>query len=162
MPRIKLCRLAKELNDKKALDIALSKVVSLTNPEHQARIHALGIVEEEVPFRRFLQFRYQLDIDGFSNAWKSCFLKLLSGSLLFKVESNYQQWYYPLLKPWEHYIPITSDLSDLLSQLEWARSHDAECRKIAQAARTLALSFRYEDFIYQFAALGYQLFSKQQ
>ena len=30
------------------------------------------------------------------------------------------------LKPFEHYIPVKHDLSDLLDQIEWAKTHDEE------------------------------------
>jgi hypothetical protein len=58
--------------------------------------------------------------------------KLVSGnSLLFKQESQYTEFYYSGLQPQKHYISIKADMSDLGSQLAWARSHDDEARKMA-------------------------------
>jgi hypothetical protein len=58
--------------------------------------------------------------------------KLVSGnSLLFKQESEYIEFYYSGLKPQKHYMSIKSDMSDLGSQLAWARSHDDEAQKMA-------------------------------
>ena len=34
-------------------------------------------------------------------------------------------------KPWIHYIPIKTDLSDFKEKLEWAKSNDKELRRIA-------------------------------
>ena len=40
---------------------------------------------------------------------------------------------------WEHYVPLHFDLSDVEHQNEWAKTHDAEAKKIAEAARERAL-----------------------
>ena len=34
--------------------------------------------------------------------------------------------------PWEHYVPIKADLSDLREKFEWAESHPIEARQIAE------------------------------
>mmetsp|Transcript_12083 Transcript_12083/g.34619 ORF Transcript_12083/g.34619 Transcript_12083/m.34619 type:complete len:96 (+) Transcript_12083:3-290(+) len=39
------------------------------------------------------------------------------------------------LIPYVHYVPVRSDLSNLQSQLEWARSHDEECHSIMLHSR---------------------------
>jgi hypothetical protein len=58
--------------------------------------------------------------------------KLVSGnSLLFKLESEYVEFYYSGLKLRKHYMPLKADMSDLVDQLAWARSHDDEARKMA-------------------------------
>lgn len=52
-------------------------------------------------------YRYTmlLDIDG--NAWSSRFPQLLStNAAVIKQESKYQEWFRPLLHPYEHYVPI--------------------------------------------------------
>jgi len=38
------------------------------------------------------------------------------------------------LLPWMHYVPVQSDLSDLMDKLDWAETHPAEARKIAETA----------------------------
>lgn len=87
-----------------------------------------------------LQYRYLLDVDGEVNAWSGLFWKLYSSSVVFKVYSHYEQWYYDRLLPWEHYIPVAGDLSDLEDKYDWALSHDDDCRQIAQSGREFASS----------------------
>ncbi len=101
----------------------------------------LGVAGPQVAQGSWLERKYALDIDGFSNAWSNLFTRLLFGCCVLKVESRhgFRQWYYDRLKPWEHYVPVAADLSDLVERLDWARSHDAECRDIAQRGRRLAL-----------------------
>lgn len=91
-----------------------------------------------------LQYKFLLDIDGEVNAWSGYFWKLLSNSVVFKVNSHYEQWYYHRLKPWTHYIPVAADLSDLDGKVNWALLNDEACCKIAQAGRQFALQMTYE------------------
>lgn len=37
----------------------------------------------------------------------------LCGSLVFHVGDEWQEFFYPQLKPWVHYIPVKQDLSDV-------------------------------------------------
>lgn len=101
----------------------------------------LGVAGPQVAQRSWLERKYALDIDGFSNAWSNLFTRLLFGCCVLKVESRhgFRQWYYDRLKPWEHYVPVAADLSDLIERFDWVRRHDAECRDIAQRGRRLAL-----------------------
>jgi hypothetical protein len=54
------------------------------------------------------------------------------GGLVLKVESEYNTWYDHLLKPFQHYLPIKNDLSNLLSTIRWANTHQDVCMKIAK------------------------------
>lgn len=101
----------------------------------------LGIAGPPIPQASWLEQKYALDIDGFSNAWSNLFTRLLFGCCVLKVESrhDFRQWYYDRLQPWEHYVPVAADLSDLMERLDWVRSHDAESRDIGQRGRRLAL-----------------------
>jgi hypothetical protein len=65
-----------------------------------------------------IQARGIIDIDGNANSWDGLFWKLLSNSVVLKVESNNSQWYYSQLKPWHHFVPVKADLSDLVEKVE--------------------------------------------
>lgn len=54
----------------------------------------------------FMRYKAVLDLDGNSNSWKELFTKLHMGSVVFKVESSYRQWYYHKLIPGKHFHPI--------------------------------------------------------
>lgn len=97
-------------------------------------------VSKHVSRGKQLQYRYLLDVDGEVNAWSGLFWKLYSSSVVFKVNSHYEQWYYNRLIPWEHYIPVAGDLSDLEEKHDWALSNDDACRQIAESGRALASS----------------------
>ncbi|PNW74296.1 hypothetical protein CHLRE_13g603100v5 [Chlamydomonas reinhardtii] len=85
------------------------------------------------------KYKYLVSTDGW--AISSKFDKyLLLGSLLFKAEGQTYGWYYPAIKPFEHYVPIMKKhKDDLLDMLEWAKSHDMEAQRIAQNAQGFAM-----------------------
>ena len=94
-----------------------------------------------------LQYKYQLDIDGEVNAWTGLIWKLYSGSVVFKVASHYEQWYYSFLQPWIHYIPVKGDLRDLDEQLAWALANDAAAQRIAENGRAFVQNLTYDAVI---------------
>lgn len=137
VPRIALCLKAKEINDTRAIDVGLSNLTPFSKPEHETRILDLDIVRGFVPFFDFLKYRYQIDVDGFANAWISCFTKLASHALTLKITSTQRQWYYDRLVPWKHFIPVAEDSTNLREILDWLRNHDAEAHTIADNAFSL-------------------------
>jgi hypothetical protein len=44
-----------------------------------------------------------------------------------------RDWFHQFLKPWVHYIPVASDLSDLEDRWKWAEAHPKEAQRIAAA-----------------------------
>lgn len=58
--------------------------------------------------------------------------------MVLKQESPFFEHFYSMLRPWEHYVPVSRDLSDLKDRVIWAREHDDEARKISENARKFA------------------------
>lgn len=52
-------------------------------------------------------------------------------STVINVESTLIEYFYPMLKPWLHYVPVASDLSDLVQVIEFLRANDEVAREIA-------------------------------
>ncbi len=76
-----------------------------------------------------LQYKYLIDIDGNNCGYQRLYWTLLSSCAVFKQVSDNVQWYYSILKPYEHYIPFANDCSDLIEKVDWAREHDQEVKK---------------------------------
>ena len=47
------------------------------------------------------------------------------------------QWYYHLLQPYVHYIPLKYDISDLEEKIIYMRKHDQEMQEIVKNANRL-------------------------
>lgn len=93
-------------------------------------------------------YRYILHLPGHSCAYRLS-LELGMGSVIFMYPSEYYLWYTHLLRPYEHYIPLTKgmDEEEIFTLLEWCESHPDECRQIATNARVFYDRFLGYDAI---------------
>ena len=68
---------------------------------------------------------------------------------MLSVESLYNDytWTHNNLKPWKHYVPIKSDLSDLEEKILWCKSNDDECKKIVKRAQEFAKLYYNKETI---------------
>ena len=140
LPRLRLCELA--LEHPGLMDAGISQVIQISDPEASGVIQAAGLIRPYVPAREFNRYKYQIDIDGNTNAWPGLFQKLISGNPVLKVASprGFRQWYYDRLIPWVNFVPIASDMNDLTDKIKWLQSHDDTARKIGERGQALALS----------------------
>lgn len=90
-------------------------------------IHKLSLQEQS-------EYKYILNIEGHVAAYRLSY-ELSSGSVILLVESEWKMWYQYKLKPYFHYIPVKSDLSDLIKQIKWCILNDDQCKQIAENAK---------------------------
>ena len=108
------------------------------------RLHA-GKKVERMAFSDYFKYKYILNIDGTVAAYRLGSL-LAGDSVVFKHDSKWHEHFYVDLEPYVHYIPLKEDLSDVLTQLKWARNHDKRTRKIVANARAFVRErLRNED-----------------
>lgn len=144
MPRARLCQIAKAAaND--WFDVGIVEVFDVSETDAD-QLRTMDLIKDRVRWKQFNKYRFHIDIDGHANSYAGLFLKLLSGGLVLKVASpnHYTQWYYDRLKPWETFVPVRSDMSDLLEVAAYCRDHDKLAARIAHAGRQLALSLTFE------------------
>jgi len=60
---------------------------------------------------------------------------LSAGQAVVLQDFQYEEWYFSLMTPYEHYIPLKRDLSDLKEVMEWVREHPSEVKKIAEKGK---------------------------
>lgn len=95
---------------------------------------------------QMLRYKYLLDLDGMVNAWSGLFWKLFSNSVVFKLRSHWEEWYYDILLPYVHFVPLRN-LSPLVVQeaFEWCEiSHRKECEEIGRRASNFTRQLTYE------------------
>ncbi len=143
LPRVIMSRLARSMGDR--ADVGLSNVTE----GYQDMIPLLsdeGILKDHVPIQRFDQYQVHIDIDGHSNSWPGLLSKLHSGGAILKVESQqgFRQWYYDRLEPGIHYLPVRSDLSDLIEKAEFLLNNPHIAEKIGRAGQDLARQMTVE------------------
>lgn len=144
--RGRLVLLANRVNNPDIIDAKITKIDHL--PPEQKKIMAdQGVLGEACEFKDFLNYRYIVDADGYCCAWKSLFLKLASNSLVLKILSDYEQWYFDKLIPWYHYVPLTKDLGNFNSVFKWLTENNSAAEQIVKQANQFIESFTYERSI---------------
>jgi protein glucosyltransferase len=95
---------------------------------------------ESVNFYEVLpQYKYLLDVDGVSVAWRGLPL-LASGSVVLLETGERGEFFFEDLKPWVHYVPVKRDLTDLIDILSLLRQRDGTALRIGMSGRQFALT----------------------
>ncbi|KAJ7083389.1 glycosyl transferase family 90-domain-containing protein [Mycena belliarum] len=136
-PRFRAVEIGRNHTD--LMDVAISAFHDSLCGEHcdaNAIKAEYGITGASSPREQVYKYKYLFDVDG--NSFSGRYLGLLrSGSLVFKT-TVFAEYFNDWLRPFEHYIPILPDLSDLVEKIEWAVAHDAEAHSIQQAGQAFA------------------------
>jgi Glycosyl transferase family 90 len=106
----------------------------------------------KVPFmtrQEQMTYKYVVHVEGHVCAFRLP-SDLYSGSVVLFVDCQHRLWFTHLLRPYVHYVPVKRDLSDLLTQIEWCRSHDDECRAIVHNAKVF-----YDTYLTKQSMLSY-------
>jgi Glycosyl transferase family 90 len=127
------------------VDLLDAKFVGTTRrwPQLLEHLHLQG---ERIDTRDFQRYRAVIDVDG--NSWSARFGELLCySSVVLKIEPRWVDYFYPELQPWQQYIPVQADLSDLLEKIQFAVSdqHQSVVRQIVANANTWCLSKLKEE-----------------
>lgn len=127
-PRVKLVDMS--THHPLLIDAKFVAIVGLDGELHEIIEKKFGIVSRVDPTEQ-LKYKYLINMDGHTCTYPGFLWRLVSNSVVFKQETNNFQWFYPLLKPWVHYVPIKEDLSDLVEKIEYAKLHDKEMEEMS-------------------------------
>jgi hypothetical protein len=97
------------------------------------------------------RWRYLLDIRGrgYSGRLK---LFLASRRLVFVQDRPDKEFFFEGLRPWVHYVPVSSDLGDLQSSLDTIKSRPSLEREIVHNAAEFSEKYLSRDFATQLLA----------
>ena len=140
LPRVRLC---KAFSDKTLFNLKISKTSkasSLPAKDITNWLRRNDLFGPKVRESHFGNYRYYPDIPGNALAWGTL-RKYRLGCLVFKPETNRSLSYYKLIHPWEHYIPISHDFSDLREKLKWANNNEQESAQIAYQGYSFANNY---------------------
>jgi Glycosyl transferase family 90 len=90
-----------------------------------------------VPMADFTAYKYLISLDGVAASWKRVALILWTGSVLL-MQNKWQQFFYPGLAAWEHYVPIAHDVSDVEARFSWLQADPAKAATIARNGQEFA------------------------
>ncbi|KAF8186571.1 glycosyl transferase family 90-domain-containing protein, partial [Mycena galopus ATCC 62051] len=115
--------------------------------DRNAIIAEYNITRTGEPREDLYRYKYAMDVDGITFSGR--FLGLLrSGSLVFKaiIQSTlFEEYFNNWLRPFEHYVPVLPDLSDLVQKIEWANANPQEARSIQQRGLEVARRVLTDD-----------------
>jgi hypothetical protein len=103
-----------------------------TVEEHFKLVSPLSLQEQ-------IQYKLIINVEGHSAAFRLS-SELVSGSCVILVESKWILWLKEFIKPYVHFVPVKSDLSDLVTQTRWCLDNDEKCFEISQNAAKLSYS----------------------
>ncbi|XP_036206646.1 protein O-glucosyltransferase 1 isoform X2 [Myotis myotis] len=77
------------------------------------------------------KYKYLFNFRGVAASFRFKHL-FLCGSLVFHVGDEWLEFFYPQLKPWVHYIPVKTDLSNVQELLHFVKANDDIAQEIAE------------------------------
>jgi hypothetical protein len=104
-------------------------------------INSNSIINKEyLTIKEFTKYKYILSIDGFGSTYDAIIWKLRSTSLIIWItdENNNMYslgWFYPLLKPYVHYVP--SSIDNLENTFKWCEENSTKCKEIIENSTKL-------------------------
>jgi hypothetical protein len=106
----------------------------------QFRRAGIPVTREYMDSKDLAKFRYQIDLGGGNSA--GTLEKMAMPGALFHHVTSTKEYYFNRMKPYEHYIPVAPDLSDLWEKYFWAESESpARAKKIAEESSKLVAAF---------------------
>jgi hypothetical protein len=94
-------------------------------------------------------YKYILNIDGHVSAFRLS-SELSMNSVVLLVTSPYKLWFSNMLVPFIHYIPIKSNLEDLIDTINWCIDNDSKCKDIASNAKLFFDKYLTKDGIFNY------------
>ena len=98
------------------------------------------------------RFKYVLNVEG-HGGWADREYKLMLQDQLLSIVQDMPAlpWYHLFLKPYEHYLPVDSNLANLSSTIEWAIQNDDSARQIAMKANAAIRELLHPRAIFRYA-----------
>lgn len=125
----------------------------ITGEPFRTHIIDISTLKEEASIFEHIHYKYQVVLDGICCTNPGYAWRLLSDCCVLKVNSIIYNWFYTCLEPWVHYVPISSDLSDLHTTFKILEENQEVAREIANRGSEFALTYLKPDDFLDFAAM---------
>lgn len=115
----------------------------------------LKIIDIKLPKASFMtlqekaSYKYILNLDGHVSAFRLGH-EFSLGSVLLIPESKYYLWFSHLLEPYKHFVPVNSNLDNLIEQIKWCIDNDDKCKQIASNGVKFYKKYLEKDGIYDY------------
>ena len=139
-----------------AMDESRETLVQL-GQQHPDLMRCIAMQWQDVPADRPLQptayvslpdhcaYASLIDVRGRGYSGRLKFL-MFANRPVFIAERRFHEYYFPYLRPWEHFIPVKADLSDLLTQIAIINADPERARQLGHNAAHFAQSYLTLDY----------------
>ena len=110
-------------------------------------------IKDQMDLSEQMRYKYLMSMDGNGPSAGRTEKYFTGNSVVFKTDSEAIEFYYSALKPFQHFVPVKPDLSDLDQQLLWAIEHDAEAKMITDYLQIFARSLHFDAVACYFEAV---------
>jgi len=151
--RVELVRLSSEIP---WVDAKLSNLIQWCMGKELELQYLLG---ENVPESQWINYRGIIEIDGNVDAWGNRW-RMVSGSVIFRVESPYVSSFTEHQIPHVHYVPITANFSNLKSSTKIITSRvPADIQKLNNIAKNAYEYGAKYTYSYEVQKVASEIFS---
>jgi glycosyl transferase family 90 len=84
-----------------------------------------------------IAYRVLANLDGHTTTYPGLLWRLYSNSLVIKQDSTKEQWFYDILVPWKHYVPMKNDASDIVEKATWVMNNKDKAYDIVKEANSI-------------------------
>ncbi|GKY98759.1 hypothetical protein MPSEU_000832200 [Mayamaea pseudoterrestris] len=124
------CQLAYQYASSSLIDAKLTKLLNHLPPH----VNGVNLVGPELPLYEMLRYKGIIILEG-NDVSSGLKWALLSQSVVLMPPPKFTSWAMEeLLEPWVHYIPFSSDLSNVEEMIQWMLQHQAESQRISHRA----------------------------
>lgn len=95
-----------------------------------------GLRKDRLSMPDQTRFKYLAVLPG-ADIGSNFYWVMNSSSLGFVMDTDYESFASVHFKPWEHYVPIRTDLNDLEQNMEWCDTHPKECKAMIANANSV-------------------------
>lgn len=105
--------------------------IDIDSPIHKVSSNYVSIPDHSK------KWRYLIDMEGYGfSARLSCFM--FSRRVVFIADRSHKQWFFPLMEPWKHYIPVNREVDDLKENLNHIKNNPDLEKSIIENAHVFA------------------------
>jgi len=122
------CNLVLKYQDSLLVDAGVTKFYK----DHPNSVNGTNLLKETAHYKKMLTYKALISIEG-NDVSTSLKWMLFSRSVVLMPQPTKTSYAMEeLLKPWVHFIPINSNLTNLEERVQWIKHNDKEAQKIAE------------------------------
>ena len=94
-----------------------------------------------MPFDHHQKYKYIINVGNSADWAERLRMQLFANSVTVLHQAECVEWFYPLLKPYVHYIPTNIFFTDLIENIEWCERNEDICQQIVKNANNFAKKY---------------------